>query len=64
MMDTARAQTTLHNLKTTARAKNQGGNWYANVVECDMTVSVRGVVESVNRQHSVDSNTRGVCWDE
>lgn len=60
VMNTSWAKSTLDDLETTTRAENHVGSWNANVLECEMTVTVRSIVVSVDRQHSVDGDAWGV----
>ena len=63
MMDTSRAETTLDNLKSTAGAKNDVARRDTDVLESQVTVSMRSVIVTINRQHSVDGDTWGVGWN-
>jgi hypothetical protein len=37
---------------------------HADVLEEDVTVTVRGVIIAKDAKHAVDGDSRGVCWDE
>jgi len=64
MVDTAGSKTALDDLETTASAEDHAAIWYANIVEADVAVTVRGVVVAEHGQHTVDGDTGGVGGDE
>lgn len=62
-MDTSWAKTTLDNLKSSAGSENNVGRRHADVGESDVGMAVGGIVETEDRQHSVDLDTRKTSWD-
>ena len=64
MVDTTRAKTALNNLEATALTKNDVIQRYANVLERDVTVTVRSVIVAKDTQHTVDGDSGGVGWYE
>jgi hypothetical protein len=64
MVDTTGAKTSLNNLETAAFTKHNVVQRYADILEGDVTVTVRGVVVAKDTQHAVDGDSRGVCRDE
>ena len=63
-MNTPRAKTALNDFESTARTKNDVAHWYAYVLERQVTVSVRSIIITINRQHSVDGDTWSVGWNK
>ena len=63
MVDT-RAKTALNNLEATALTKNDVIQRYANVLERDVTVTVRSIIVAKDTQHTVDGDSGGVGWYE
>ena len=64
MMDTSRTKTSLDDLKATARAKDDAACWDTDILESQVTVSMRSIIISVNRQHSVDGDAGSVGWNQ
>ena len=64
MVDTTRTKTALNNLEATALTKNDVIQRYANVLERDVTVTVRSIIVAKDTQHTVDGDSGGVCWYE
>lgn len=54
----------MNNLETTALAKNDVVQRYANVLERDVTVTVRSIIVAKDTQHTVDGDSGGVGWYE
>jgi hypothetical protein len=38
--------------------------WNTDILESDVTVSVRGIVVTEDTEHAVDGDTGSVVWDE
>jgi hypothetical protein len=37
---------------------------HADVLKEDVAVTVRGVIVAKDTEHTVDGDSRGICWDE
>jgi hypothetical protein len=64
VVDTARAETTLDNLETTALTEDHVAGRHAYILKRNVTVTVGCVVVAEDRQHAVDSDARNVVGDE
>ena len=64
MMNSARAETALHDLKATPLAKTHVTRGYANVIEGDVAMSMRGIVKTHDGEHAGDGDARSVGRDE
>lgn len=62
VVDTARAKTTLDNLKATSFAEDHVAVWDSYIVERDLAMTVRCIIITVNRKHSVNGDSLGVSW--
>jgi hypothetical protein len=64
MVDTAWSETTLDDLETATRAKNDVIEGHAYIVEGDVAMAMWGIVVAKNAEHAMDGNTWGIMWDE
>jgi len=64
VVNTTGSETTLSDFETTTFSEEDVVDWNAYVVEFDLSVTVRSIVVSKDRQHTVNSNTFGVGWYE
>lgn len=59
MVDATRSQTTLDNLEATTLTQNHVANRNSDVGECDVAMSVGGIIVAVDLEHSLDLDTGG-----
>lgn len=64
VVDTAGSKTALDDLESLPFAQNHVLSWHADVIEGDVAMAVRGIVEAHNGQHAVDRDTGGVIGNE
>jgi hypothetical protein len=64
MVNASWAKTALNDLEATARTQNHIACWDANVLECEVAMSMGGIIIAINGEHSVDSNTWRVCRNQ
>ena len=63
-MDPARAHTSLHDLESPTLAQHDVLCWYAYVFENQVCVAMRSVIVAVNRKHTLDCYTWGICRND
>lgn len=61
MVDASWAKSTLDDLEPAPFAQNYVAHWDPDVVEADMSVSMRGIIVAIDVQHTVNSHALGVC---
>ena len=64
VVDAAGSKAALDDFEAAALAEDHVGGGHADVVEGDVAVTVRGVVEAVHAQHAVDGDAGGLGGDE
>jgi hypothetical protein len=64
VVDTARAETTLNDFETAAFTKDHVASGNADVLKCNVAVTVGCVVEAHDGQHAVHGDTGNVVGDE
>lgn len=64
MVNATRAQTSLNNLETTALAQDDVFHRHADVLEEDVTVTVRGIIVAKDTEHAVNGDAGGVGGNE
>jgi hypothetical protein len=62
-MNTTRTKTALNDFEPTARAKNHIAGGDSNIVEDELAVSVRSIIVTIDRKHTLDCDALGVGWD-
>ena len=64
VMDAPRTEAALRDLEAAALAEEHVSGRHTNLLEHDLGVPVRGIVEAEHRQHALDAHARGVHRDE
>lgn len=64
MVNTTRTETTLDDFETTARTKDHGILGHSDVLECNVTVTVRSIVVAEDGEHALDGDAGRVCGND